>query len=163
MDPDPELTALLAGFPVVIRWPVQWGDMDAFQHVNNTVFFRWFESARIAYTMRIGLKGMMETERVGPILASMSCDYCRPLVYPDTVLIGSRVTRIGRTSLVMEHALVSVDLRAIAAEGRSTIVVFDYAANKPTPVPDAIRKKIDELEGGLRPPEAATGTKEGAP
>ena len=45
MEIDPESRGLLADFPVLIAWPVQWGDMDAFQHVNNTVYFRWFESA----------------------------------------------------------------------------------------------------------------------
>jgi acyl-CoA thioester hydrolase len=147
MDLDPETAALLAGFPVVIRWPVQWGDMDAYQHVNNTVFFRWFETARIAYTMKLGLKERMLREGVGPILAAIACDYRRQVVFPDTVAIGTRVTRIGRTSFVMEHALVSESQRALAAESRSTIVVFDYENNTPVPVPDEVRRKINELEG----------------
>jgi acyl-CoA thioester hydrolase len=147
MDIDPELAALLAGFPVVITWPVQWGDMDSYQHVNNAVFFRWFETARIAYTQKLGLKDMMIRDRVGPILAAIACDYRRQVTFPDTVVIGSRVTRIGRTSFAMEHALVSSAQRALAAESRSTIVVFDYAANTPVPVPDDVRRAIGELEG----------------
>src|ERR1700677_2939135 len=55
MDDANDAEALLAGFSVAIAIPVQWGDQDAFAHVNNVVFFRWFESARIAYFRRIGL------------------------------------------------------------------------------------------------------------
>ena len=147
MDLDPAIAALLADFPVIITWPVQWGDMDAYRHVNNTVFFRWFETARIAYTTRLGLKTMMIRDQVGPILAAIACDYRRQIVYPDTVVIGSRVSRIGRTSFGMDHALVSAAQTAIAAEARSTIVVFDYAANTPVPVPDEIRRAIADIEG----------------
>ena len=147
MDIDPELAALLAGFPVVVSLPVQWGDQDAFQHVNNTVYFRWYETGRIAYTTRLGLYESMRTTRVGPILASISCDYRRQLTFPDTVYVGSRVVRIGRTSIAMEHALVSTSARVVAAEGRSTLVVFDYNQNRPVPVPDNIREAIAVLEG----------------
>src|SRR3954447_21061393 len=99
--------AFTAGFPVVITLPVQWGDQDAFGHVNNTVYFRWYESGRIAYSQRIGLIELFESARIGPILASISCDYRRAITFPDTVAVGSRVTRIGRTSLGMEHTLLS--------------------------------------------------------
>src|SRR3954464_3197376 len=92
---------LLAEYPVTISLPVQWGDQDAFGHVNNAIYFRWYESARIAYSQRIGLIDLFESERIGPILASISCDYRRAITFPDTVDVGSRVTRIGRTSLGM--------------------------------------------------------------
>src|SRR3954462_15539128 len=93
----------LADYPVVIALPVQWGDQDAFGHVNNTVYLRWFESARIAYFDAIGLREMIATEQIGPILASTPCHYRRPITYPETVRVGARVTRIGRTSMMMEH------------------------------------------------------------
>ena len=64
---DPETAALLDGFPVVITLPVQWGDQDAFGHVNNTVYVRWLESARIAYGERVGLARLMAAERIGQI------------------------------------------------------------------------------------------------
>lgn len=134
-------------FPVAIALPVQWGDQDAFGHVNNTVYFRWFESARIAYADRIGLSDLMQTTRVGPILASISCDYRRQVTYPETVFIGAKVTRIGRTSLTIEHEIRTGSDHALAAEGKSTIVVFDYNTNRPHPVPDDIRHAIEALEG----------------
>lgn len=149
MNLEPGLTDLLAKFPVVIALPVFWGDQDAFGHVNNNAYFRWFESARIAYSERIGLLDLFRTERIGPILASIACDYRRQITFPDTVQVGVRVTRIGRSSLGLEHAIVSQSQAAVAAEGTSTIVVFDYRANKPHPVPPSIRQVIQEMEGRI--------------
>jgi acyl-CoA thioester hydrolase len=147
-DLDSALAALRDAFPIVIAWPVQWGDMDAFGHVNNTIYLRWFETARIVYGERIGLSEMMAREEIGPILASISCDYRRPITYPDTVHIGARISRIGRSSLTMDHRLLSESAGAIAAEGTSTLVVFDYKAQKSHPVPDPIRRAIAALEEG---------------
>jgi acyl-CoA thioester hydrolase len=144
---DAEIAAMLSDFPVVITLPVQWGDQDAFQHVNNTVYFRWYESSRIAYSARIGLGEMMRQHRIGPILASATCDFRRSITFPDTVHVGARITRIGRTSLTMEHTLVSAASRSVAALGRSTLVVFDYNTGNPFPVPEPIRAAIKELEG----------------
>lgn len=141
-----ELKKLQEGFPVWITLPIQWGDQDAFQHVNNTVYLRWFESSRIAYGDLAGLDQRSGGHEVGPILASLSCNYRRQLTYPDTVHIGARVTRIGNSSLKMEHRIISESLGAIAADGDSTLVAFDYAAQKPVPVPDVVRASISKLE-----------------
>lgn len=137
----------LADFPIVIQWPVQWGDQDAYQHVNNTIYFRWFESARIAYLEKIGLAEMIEREGIGPILAAIECHFRIPLTYPDTVYIGAKVTRLGRSSMTMVHRCASKRLARVAADGDSTVVVFDYRANKSIPVPDPIRAAIEKLEG----------------
>lgn len=136
---------------MVVALSVQWGDQDAFEHVNNTVYFRWFESARIAYMDRIGLKSPTDHQPVGPILASIQCDFRRQLTYPDTVRIGARITRIGRTSIGMQHRVWSDALRAVAAEGDSTLVAFDYQAGRPHPVPEAIRAAISKLESTVTP------------
>ena len=144
---DDDLSAALAGFPVHLTLPVQWGDQDAFRHVNNTVYFRWFESVRIAYWARIGVDALMKTTNVGPILASVSCDYRRQITFPDTVHLGARVVRIGRSSVAMEYRVVSEAARALAAEGASTVVVFDYSAAHSTPLPDAVRQAIADVEG----------------
>jgi acyl-CoA thioester hydrolase len=145
MASESQLEQLLAKYPVVIALPVFWGDQDAFGHVNNNAYFRWFESARIALSQRIGLFELFKAERIGPILASVSCDYRRQVTFPDTIHAAIRVTKVGRTSLGLEHAIFSQSQQAIAAEGTSTIVIFDYRANKPHPIPEEIRQAIDAL------------------
>ncbi|MCA9120422.1 MAG: acyl-CoA thioesterase [Planctomycetaceae bacterium] len=137
----------LNDFPVVISLPLQWGDQDAFGHVNNTVPIRWFESARVAYLEQSVMHQMMHAGGLGPILASVTCNYRRQLHYPDRVSIGARISKIGRSSLIMEHVVYSEKLDAVAADGTSTVVVFDYEANRPTRVPDEIRKAFELLEG----------------
>jgi len=98
-----ELASLQTDFPVWITLPVQWGDQDAFGHVNNTVYLRWFESSRIEYSQRVGLAQVDATQRVAPILAAVSCNYRRQIRFPDTVLVGARIVRLGRTSMTMQH------------------------------------------------------------
>ena len=147
MNTSPEIDALLDGFPVVIALPVQWGEQDAFGHVNHVIYFRWYESSRIAYAQKVGLMELHESERIGPILASVSNDYRRQLTFPDSVHVGVRVSRIGRASIAMEHKIISRSQVAVAAEGTSTLVVFDYKTNTPHPVPDPVRRAIEDLEG----------------
>ena len=138
---------LLANYPVTLDWPVQWGDQDAFGHVNNTVYFRWCESARVAWLQRLGLAEWMQPTTIGPILAKIECNYKRQLHFPDTVRIGTRITRLGRTSLTMEHAIVSLAQNAIVAESTSVIVVFNYQTQRPTAIPAEVRGLIESLEG----------------
>lgn len=136
---------LLAGFPVVVEFPVAWGEMDAFQHVNNVCYFRYIENARLAYCLRLGF--LEKNVGVGVILASVECRFRKPLTYPDTVLSGTRITEILEDRFIMEHRIVSRQLSAVAAEGKGVIVTFDYGIGKKAPVPDDIRRKIAEIEG----------------
>jgi acyl-CoA thioester hydrolase len=142
MSDDP-----FAHFPAVIALPVQWGDQDAFLHVNNTVYLRWCESARIAYLDNVGLSDLMEREKIGPILAAITCNYRRPVTYPDTVRCGARISRLGRSSLTMEHRIYSEGQDCLVADAQSTLVVFDYNRQVSQPIPDDIRRKIEEIEG----------------
>jgi acyl-CoA thioester hydrolase len=144
---DAELHSLLEGYKFFITLPLQWGDQDAMGHVNNTVYLRWFESARIGYGNLVGLLQVASTQKIGPILAAVRCNYRRQLRFPDSVHVGARVTRIGRSSFTMQHRVVSAALRAIAADGDSTIVTFDYANQVSVPVPEEIRQNIASHEG----------------
>ncbi len=144
MNPE---TVSLAGFPVAIQLPVQWGEQDAFGHVNNVTYFRWLESARIAYLERVKMGHDLQKTGIGPILAAIKCDYRRQLTYPDSVIVGARVTRIGRSSLTMQHAVFSVAQSAMIAEGEGVIVAFEYATNRSCPLPDDVRRAMEALEG----------------
>ncbi len=143
---DSAVQELLRPYPVCISLPVQWGDMDAMQHVNNTVYFRWFESGRVAYFERMGLFADPEASGVGPILHSTHCRYRVPLTYPDTVWVGTRVTEIGLDRVHFAHRIVSLAHGRVAAEGTAVVVTYDYREARKAPVPEPVRRRILALE-----------------
>ena len=89
------METLLSGFPVIVKQPVQWAEMDMHNHVNNVWFFRYIENARIAYYEKINKYEFESTTGVSFILASATCQYIAPLTYPDTVLAAARMETIG--------------------------------------------------------------------
>jgi acyl-CoA thioester hydrolase len=121
--------------------------MDAFQHLNNVVYFRYFENARIAYFDKLDLMNMMAGTGIGPILAATSCRFKLPLKYPDRVLVGAKVTNIGEDRITMAHCVFSTTHQKIAAEGDALIVTYNYLENKKAPVPEVLRKRIMEIQG----------------
>ncbi len=137
---------LTEGYPVVIEIPVAWGEMDAFQHLNNTVYFRYFESARIAYFERLDLLELMTQKGIGPILASTSCNFRIPLTYPDKVLSGAKVTKIEKDRFTMNYIVVSTKHQKTAAEGEGLIVAYDYRENKKSMIPQKLRDRIMNIE-----------------
>jgi len=140
---------LLAGYPVILDITVAWGEMDAFQHVNNIVYLRYAESARIAYLEQAGLSESMEGTGIGPILASINCRYLFPVTYPDTVRVGTRVTEIGADRFTVHFRIVSTRHGRVAAQGDSVIVSYDYRTGSKVPLPEAMRAAILALEPTL--------------
>lgn len=142
----------MQGFAVTIELPVQWGEMDALRHVNNAVFFTWFESARIAYfdRLRASIPGAGSTVgmgEIGPILASTSCDFVRPVTYPAIVRVGARVTELGNSSMRMEYAVERTDApEDLCAKGTSVVVLVRYATLQKVRVPDEMRAAIETID-----------------
>ncbi len=133
-------------YPCRVRIAVQWGDVDMMHHVNNVVFFRWFETVRMRYFEEIGLVRLVP-ESVKPILASTRADYRAQLRYPDTVSIEGSISRIGRTSSVHVYRVSSERTGKLVVEGESTWVCFDYQAEKAVPIPEPVRAAIEAYEG----------------
>lgn len=131
---------------------VAWGEMDAFAHVNNVVYFRYFENARIEYLRRIGFDN---ARAVGPILASTHCRFRRPVTFPDTVRVGVRTTVLGEDRFEIGYRLVSERLGEVAAEGGGVVVSYDYRVGRKAPLPEEVRRAIETLErrglGGGQP------------
>lgn len=138
--------AALAGFPVILQVPVAWGDMDAFQHVNNTVYLRWFETARIAYFERVNWLEAMQVDGTGPILARTSCVFKTPLTYPDTVWVGARCDLPEDDRFTMHYCVVSQTHNVIAAQGEGRIISFNYSSGKKAPLPPAVRAAMLALD-----------------
>jgi acyl-CoA thioester hydrolase len=137
---------LISDYPVAIEIPIAWGDMDAFQHVNNIVYFKHFESARISYFEKINFLEVMNKTGIGPILASTQCRYKIPLTYPDHVTAGAKVDTIEKDRFIMKYVVISHKIREIAALGEGVLVTFDYQNNKKALIPEEIRKRIIALE-----------------
>lgn len=135
-------------FPVALSIEVAWGDMDAFGHVNNTVFFRYFESTRIAYMRAIEAMGEGHSDGFLPVVASARCDFLAPVVFPDTVVGKTRVSRLGNSSFDMAYELMSQGQGRTVARGEATVVNIDPTNGKSRPLPSALRSRIATLEGG---------------
>jgi acyl-CoA thioester hydrolase len=138
---------LLHRFPVVIEVDVAWADMDYFRHVNNTVFFRYFETARIAYLERIGFAEEQSIAPVGPILHSTHCRFRRPLAYPDRLRVGARATTLDADRFTMEYAVASGAQSAVAAEGGGIVVAYDYVTGTKAALPASVARALREIEG----------------
>jgi acyl-CoA thioester hydrolase len=144
---DEKARALLAGFPVIVEQNVIWGEMDAYQHVNNVVYFRYFENARLEYIRRLDWFALEEATGIGPILASTQARFRRPLTYPDTIWIGARLLNLEADRFHLEHKIVSQALGAVVTEGQGTIVTYHYADGKKVRVPEELKRRIGALEG----------------
>ena len=137
---------LINAYPVVIETPVAWGDMDAYEHVNNIMYFKYFESVRISYFEKIDFMEVKKRTGIGPILASTQCRFKIPLTYPDLVTVGAKVDTIEKDRFIMKYAIISRKHNKLAAIGEGVLVTFDYQNNKKALIPDEIRKRIIDLE-----------------
>jgi acyl-CoA thioester hydrolase len=136
----------LDNFPVIVDLPVYWGEMDAFGHVNNTIYFKYFESARIAYLEKMDYKKMALDSRMGIILASINAKFISPLFYPDSIKVGATVTEIKNDRFVMDYALYSANQNKIAAIGSSVVVTYDYKNHAKIDIPDYVVSCIEAIQ-----------------
>src|SRR5580693_3035741 len=132
----------LALFPIVVELDVAWGEMDSYAHVNNVVYFRYFENARIAYLDRIGWLASMQESGLGPIVASTQARFRKPVTYPDRLLIGAHISDVQSDRVTFEYRIISTKSNAVAAEGQAVVVSYDYLAGAKAPIPEKIRKAI---------------------
>lgn len=137
----------LADFPVQTDIIVQWGEMDAAYHVNNVVYLRWFEHARVVYLDRLNYPVVLEQEGLpGVILAKQDCKYLFPVRYPDTIAMGIKVTEMGADRFVMHCKMYSQEHQRLVAIANATIVTYDYVKQAKAPVPESLRQGIQAIE-----------------
>ena len=124
-----------------MRMPIRWGDMDVMGHVNNTVYFRYFEQARISWFDQIGAAPDPAGE--GPVIVNARCSFLKQLKYPGDIEVTTLVGPAGRSSFETFHAIRLVGADGVAgpvhAEGGAKIVWVNFPAEKSTPLPDQIR------------------------
>lgn len=141
-DANAHRPSLLSHYPVIHHQPIHWGEMDAFNHLNNVVYYRYAESARISYLQALGMfDGSMVT-----VLAQSSCQYLRPVTYPDTLLLGVRCKRLGNTSMAMEYSYYSTAQQTIVATAEAVVVRLDSDGQGKLPWTAEERQQLLELE-----------------
>jgi acyl-CoA thioester hydrolase len=119
--------------------PIRWGDMDAMGHVNNTIYFRYMETARIEMMGESGFP--ISPAGVGFVIANVFCNFFQQLEYPGDVLVKSYVGAIGKSSFDVYHELLRTDGGdTVYANGGATLVWIDIANQKSQPMPDGLRQ-----------------------
>ena len=132
----------LSVYPVVHRQTIAWGDMDAFGHVNNVMYYRYIESARIFYMNVLNIFA----QDVYTVVASNQCKYISPLFYPDQLKIGVRVEEIRNSAFRMSYLLWSESQQKTVAVAEAVIVCVNKHNMLKTEIPEIIRHKITEIE-----------------
>ena len=120
-------------------------DIDAWGHVNNAVYFTYLESARLDYLLVVALQDATASRRaMSTILAQVTCQYITPIVFGQDVRIGTRVQKIGNTSITFEHRIEADG--EMAATAQAVSVYFDYENGQPARVPDEFRHRVQDFE-----------------
>ncbi|MCR9287955.1 MAG: thioesterase family protein [Bacteroidetes bacterium] len=134
-------------FKIIEKYPVHWGDMDSANHVNNLVYLRWAESARIKYFEKMGMDTSFSSVGTGPILGWQECKYIFPMTYPDTAIVGARTVEITEDRFFIECAIFSERHNRIAAISKQSIIPYSYGELKKVEMPDPWLEEIAKIEG----------------
>jgi acyl-CoA thioester hydrolase len=125
-------------FPFPVTQQVYWGEMDAFNHVNNVAYFRYFETGRICFFNHTGIWKLFEEEGIRIVVGKLECNYVRELVFPETIGIAVGIKRVGNSSLVL-HQKVSTADKGIMAHGEAIIVATDPKTGRSMPWTEKLR------------------------
>ncbi len=152
--PTPPRRAAYAHFtPIATRW----SDNDAYRHVNNVVYYGFFDTAVNQHLIEAGALDLDRSTVVG-LVVETQCRYHAPVSFPDRVTVGMRLAHIGTSSLRYELAVFRNDDDTAAADGHFVHVYVDRASNRPCPLPQVVRAAVAPL---LRPPAAPAGAVDG--
>jgi acyl-CoA thioester hydrolase len=136
-----EVTARRADFPVLRQISTRWADNDVYGHVNNVVYYSYFDTAVNGWLMEATGTDIRLLPAIG-VVAETSCRFLSPLSFPDLVVAGLGLRRLGRSSVTYEIALFRGDDEAPAGLGSFVHVYVDSATRRPVPVPDLIRDAL---------------------
>ena len=133
------MPVLESQFLYQIDFPIRWGDMDALGHVNNIMYFRYFEQARLQWFEQIGF-APLGSGTEGQVIVDNHAEYLKPLVYPMHVSITMHGHSPGRSSFISVYTLTVDDI--VYTRGSAKIVWVDTVLNKAIPLPDAVRAMV---------------------
>jgi len=121
---------------------IDWSELDLFGHVNNVSFFKYIQSARVNFWEASGVISSFEESKVGPVLASCSCNFRKPLFYPGKVHVHTAIVQIGTTSFTMKHTLKNAE-NEVVAEAQDIVVLFDFHLNEKVAISNDLRAKFN--------------------
>jgi acyl-CoA thioester hydrolase len=124
---------------------IDWSDLDVFGHVNHLAILKYVQAARVNYLDAIGLMESQSGMKIGPILASLSCQFRKPLYFPGQVTVDSKADEIKNTSFRIRHGVYN-DKMEVAAEAQDIIVLFDFHGQTKLTIPQDLRKKIEHFQ-----------------
>lgn len=124
----------------------RWSDNDAYGHVNNTVYYSWFDTAVNAWLIGEGLLDVAAGDPIG-LVVETSCRYAAPLSYPEPVEVGLAVERLGTSSVRYRLGVFAKAAAEAAAEGHFVHVYVDRATRRPVPLPEEWRRKLEAIAG----------------
>ncbi|MBV6271442.1 acyl-CoA thioesterase [Alcaligenaceae bacterium CGII-47] len=140
---DNDRNAVPVGGVFTIRMAVRWGDMDAVGHVNNTLYFQYFEEARVVMLERVGLGFGVER---GWVLAHASCDFLKPLLYPARIDVSLRLLRVGRSSVEFDVWVALADEPdSVYARGRNVMVFIDNETGRSVALPPNAVQRLSTI------------------
>lgn len=120
---------------------VRWGDMDAFNHVNNAQYLRYLEEARVQWLA--GIPGMSLNDRIAPVLVASHVNYRRPIEWPNEILVELFIEKIGGSSLTMGHRMrSSPDESGLYSDGNVVMVWIDTRTGNSVPLPEEVRAAV---------------------
>jgi acyl-CoA thioester hydrolase len=125
----------------VTKMPIRWGDMDAYGHVNNTVYFRYMEQARVEWIEE--MKVIVRPGGEGPVIINASCTFLIPMGYPGLVEVRTYVGEPGRSSVQTYVEMRLEGDERIYAEGAAKVVWMDTRTGKSVPLPDHVRAGLE--------------------
>ena len=123
---------------------IRWGDMDAFGHVNNTLYFRFMEQCRIEWLEEVF--GPTIAGEEGPVIVNAHCNFRRQMKYPASILVQMSAGHLGRTSVETTYVIRdAADEQIIYADGAAKIVWVDFKKEKSTALPEKLRQLLTSL------------------
>ena len=131
-------------YPVFRSITTRWADNDVYGHVNNVVYYSWFDTAVNAHLIDQGVLDIHAGETIGLVIETQ-CNYFAPLAFPQTVEAGIRVARLGASSVRYEVGLFAQGEPLTAAAGHFIHVYVDRETRRPVPVPQALRQVLEAL------------------
>jgi acyl-CoA thioester hydrolase len=133
-----------SAYPVFRPITTRWMDNDVYGHVNNVVYYSWFDTAVNAYLIEQGVLDIHQGEVIG-LVVETQCNYFAPLAFPQTVHAGIRVARLGTSSVRYEVGLFAEGSDEAAACGHFVHVYVDRESRRPAPLPDALKTTLETL------------------